>query len=99
MMGSKGPMDGMDDIMSKMMGQGGPMGDGGGMPMMDMMSKMMPRGLAMMLDKLPKEQRVEFAKEMVAVIVEKGCEGLSKEERDQFFDDLVISIRPEKEED
>ena len=90
-------MGGMAEMMSKMMGQAGPMASEFGMPMMDMMSKMMPRGLAMMLGRLPKERRIEFAKEIVATIVEKGCEGLSKEERDKFFDDLVLELRPKEE--
>ena len=93
MMGDHESMGGMADMMSKMMGNGGEMG----MPMMDMMSKMMPQGLGMMLSRLPKQERLEFAKEMVAIMVVKGCEGLTKEERDEFFDDLILEIRPKEE--
>ena len=99
MMGDKNPMESMMEMMSKMMGGGGPMGEGMskmGMPMMDTMAKMMPRGLAMMLSRLPKETRIELAKEIVATIVEKGCEGLTEEERNAFFDDLVLELRPEE---
>ena len=86
-----GAPDGMAEMMSRMMG-----GETeAGLPMMGMMSRMMPQGLAMMLPQLPKEERLEFAKEMVAMVVEKACDGLSKEERDAFFDDLVVELRAE----
>ena len=89
-----GPQD-MAGMMSKMMGgEAEP-----GMSMMGMMTKMMPQGLGMMLPQLPKEERLEFAKEMVALVVEKACDGLSKEERDAFFDDLVVELRPEPAEE
>lgn len=90
MTGDREGMGGMADMMSEMMGQAGGMG----MPMMDMMSKMMPQGLRMMLSKLPKDERLEFAKEMVAAVVVQACEGLTKEEREAFLDDLVVEIRP-----
>ena len=97
-MGEGGPM-GKGGPMGEggPMGKGGPMGSGTGMPMMDMMSKMMPQGLAMMLPRLPKEQRLELAKELVATIVQAGVEDLNKEERNKFFDDLVVTIRPEED--
>ena len=63
------------------------------MPMMDMMTKMMPSGFFMMMGKMPKEQRLEHAKEMIATIAGKACEGLTKEERDAFFDDVVTEVR------
>ncbi len=92
MMDNNNPMNTMAEMMSKMMG--GTLGMG-----MEMMTKMMPQGLSMMLGKLPKDQRLVLAKELVAVMVEKGCEGLTKEERDQFFDDLIVAIRPEEKAD
>ena len=78
-MGKGGPM-GEGGPMGKggPMGPGGPMGSGEGMPMMDMMAKMMPQGLTMMMGRLPKDQRLEFAKEMVASVVEAGCEGVER---------------------
>lgn len=89
-----GPMGNMADMMANMMGGNRAMGPNMGMAMMDMMAKMMPQGLAMMLEKLPKDQRLEFAKEMVAMVVDRACEGLTENERNQFFDDLIVEVRP-----
>ena len=58
MMDNKGPMGSMADMMSKMMSGVKEVG----MPMMEMMGKMMPQGLAMMLGQMPKEQRLEFVR-------------------------------------
>ncbi len=107
MMGNMGPGNmGPENMGPGNMGPGnmgpgnmgpGNMGPGTGMPMMDMMAKMMPQGLGMMMERLPKDQRLELAKEMVAVMAEKACEGLTEDERNQFFDDLVVTLRPEDE--
>jgi polyhydroxyalkanoate synthesis regulator phasin len=93
MMGNNNDMSGMMDMMSKMMDGNENMG----MPMMqDMMSKMMPQGITMMLSRLPKEQRIEFAENMVATLVEKGSEGLSEEEKKDFIEKLIKKIKPEE---
>jgi tRNA A37 threonylcarbamoyltransferase TsaD len=86
-------MGGMADMMSKMMGGSAKPG----MPMMDMMSEMMPQGLSMMLSQLPKEQRVEFAKSLIETVVAKTCEGLTKEEREAFFADISLEDRPDED--
>ena len=83
-------MDGMSERMSKMMGGDAEMG----MPMMGMMAEMMPQGLSMMLSKLPKEERVEFAKSLIETVVAQTCEGLTKEERDTFFDEIGFESQP-----
>lgn len=51
----------------------------------EMMAKMMPQGIGMMLSTLPKEERLEFARGVVA----KACEGLSAEERNEFLATLA----------
>jgi hypothetical protein len=81
-------MPNMCDCMPKMPGPC--MGPSMGMPMMDMMTQMLPTGFSMMMGRLPKEQRLKLAKEMISVMADKACEGLTKEEKDAFFEDLKV---------
>ncbi len=86
-------MNSMMDMMSKMMGGAGQ----GGMPMMkDMMSSMMPQGLSMVLSGMDKQERLDFVTKMTLVLVDKGCEGLSEEEKKEFLKGLVDQIKPKK---
>ncbi len=88
-----GDMSGMMDMMSKMMGGDSNMG----MPMMEeMMSKMVPQGITMMMSQLPKEQRIEAAENLVATIVEKGSEDMTDEEKKEFTEKLINKIKPEE---
>ena len=49
--------------------------------MQQMMTKMMPQCLSMMLPRIGKEERVEFIPRMVAVLLEQGSDGMTEEER------------------
>ncbi|MEN8151456.1 MAG: hypothetical protein ABFS86_16690 [Planctomycetota bacterium] len=61
----------------------------------EMMSKMMPQGLGMMLSTLPREERLEFAKGVVA----QACEGLGEKERREFLESLAQELDPSPEEE
>ena len=79
MMGGGG--GGMMGMMSQMAGEG----QGTGMPMMgQMMSQMMPQCVSTMLPGLPKEERVEFILKMIDALLDRGCIGMSEEERNDL---------------
>jgi hypothetical protein len=60
-------------------------GSGADMPMMpQMMTTMMPECLRMMLPKLSKEERKDFALRMISTLLEQGSVGMSEEERNDF---------------
>ncbi|NIN40058.1 MAG: hypothetical protein GTO67_16050 [Gammaproteobacteria bacterium] len=91
----------MPNMMMSMMG-GGPEGKGGcgdmmsgmmtghkakGMTMMpDMMMEMMPHCLSMMLPHAPEKKRVEFVRKMVSILAEKGCAGMTEEQKKELFE-------------
>ena len=76
-----GDSGGMMGMMSKMTGEG----QGTGMPMMgQMMSQMMPQCVSTMLPGLPKEERVEFILKMIDALLDRGCVGMSEEERNDL---------------
>lgn len=73
---------GMAEMMSKMME-----GD-----QFEMMTEMMPKCLGMMLQKMPKEKRVEFVLKMVAALVEEGQAGMSDEEKKGFTSKVAEAV-------
>jgi hypothetical protein len=81
MMGRGDGESGMMGMMSKMMG-GGVEKETTMMP--QMMTEMMPKCLEMLLPTIPKERRVDFVMKMVAILMEKGCVGMSDEEKRDF---------------
>ena len=99
-------MELMPQMMTSMMsgggGEGGMMGmmsrmkEGGKemeMPMMpQMMVKMMPQCLEIMLPNIPVEKRMDFVSNMVAALVEHGSAGMSEEERKDFVEKLVKKV-------
>lgn len=72
----------MAEMMSKMME-----GD-----QFEMMTEMMPKCLGMMLQKMPKEKRVEFVLKMVAALVEEGQAGMSDEEKKGFTSKVAEAV-------
>lgn len=83
-------MEGVDmsDMMPKMMSQmmeGGDMPDAGSggmtMPIGGMMSQMMPHCMKMVASQAPAEQRQEAIVELVAAMLEAGCETVDGDER------------------
>ena len=84
--GGSGGEAGKGSMMSKMMEGGQPKG----MAMMpQMMMEMMPHCLHMMLPHAPKKQRTEFVQKMIATLVERGCAGMSNDEKEQFLAQVV----------
>ncbi len=88
MMGGEEGEAGMESMMAQMKSACG--GEGG---MSAMMMEMMPKCLGMMLSKMSKEKRVEFALKMVTTLVEQGCAGMSEEEKEEFITVLVEEFR------
>ena len=62
-----------------------------GMP--DMMRKMMPQCLNIMLPKLSKEKRIDFILKLIIILLKQGCMELSENEK--FF--LITAIAKEVE--
>ncbi len=89
MLGSEGQGD-MMGMMSKMMG-GGKEAETPMMP--QMMMEMMPKCLSMIIPKIPKEKRSDYALELVATIIEKASEGLSEEEKVEFVAKVVEGLK------
>ena len=81
MMGGGEGEGGMMGMMSKMMG-GGEGQEATVSP--KMMTEMMPKCVEMMLLNMPGENRVNFAMKMVSTLIEKGCVGMSDEEKKKF---------------
>ncbi|GAJ07733.1 unnamed protein product [marine sediment metagenome] len=90
MMGGGKGESGMMKMMSQMMG-GGKKGEMSMMP--QMMMKMMPQCLRMMLPDMPKEKRIDFVLRMVTTLVEQGCVGMSEEEKKDFVAKLVEKVK------
>jgi hypothetical protein len=84
--GGSGGQSGCGGMMSNMM-KGG---KSKGMTMMPgMMMEMMPHCLSMMLPHAPKKKRIEFVQKMVSILAEKGCAGISEEQKKELFEPLV----------
>jgi hypothetical protein len=63
-------------------------------PMMpSMMTEMMPQCLSMMLPKLPKESRRDFVLKMVTIMMDKGRQGMSDEEKSQLASDIIAKVK------
>ena len=61
-----------------------------GMTMMPgMMMEMMPHCLSMMLPHAPKKKRIELVQKMVSILAEKGCAGMSEEQKKELFEPLL----------
>ncbi len=90
-------MEGMNmmEMMKGMMGgEGGECMPAEGMEkMMPKMTEMMPKCLTMMLPKLPKEQRVEFALKMIATLVEQGTADMSEDEKKKFMEKAFGGVK------
>ncbi|MDG6243886.1 MAG: hypothetical protein QCH31_05785 [Methanolobus sp.] len=83
-------MMGEEGMMSKMMQAN----EGAGMSMMpNMMMEMMPNCLNIMLPNVPAEERTEFVLKMVEVLVEKGSQGMSEDERTAFVSSVMEKVR------
>jgi len=63
----------------------------GNMPLI--MAEMMPKCLKTVLPKLSKEDRVNFALEMISILVDKGSVRMSEEEREKFVSQLVEQVK------
>jgi len=57
------------------------------------MVEMMPKCLKTVLPKLSKEDRVEFALELISILVDEGSVRMSEEEREEFVFQLEEQIR------
>ena len=76
----------MDLVMPKMMEC---CKEGETLMISQMMTKMLPNCLSMMFPLTPKENRVEFAKNIVSALIEKGPEGMSEEEKEEFKEKIL----------
>ena len=54
---------------------------------------MMPQCLRMMLPNVPKEKRIDFVLNMVTTLMEQGCAGMTKEEKEDFVANVVEKER------
>ncbi len=61
--------------------------------MPQIMAELMPRCLNTLLPKLSKEDRVEFALQMISILVDKGSVRMSEEEREEFVSQLAEQIK------
>jgi len=57
------------------------------------LAEMMPKCLKTVLPKLSKEDRVEFALELISILVDKGSVRMSEEERVEFVSQLVEKVK------
>jgi len=60
--------------------------------MPNMMKEMMPHCLNMMLPNMPKEERINFVLNMMAILKEQGSTGMSDEERQDFVARIVEEV-------
>jgi hypothetical protein len=90
MMGRGEGESGMMGMMSRMMG-GSEKNKTTAMP--HMMTEMMPRCLEMMLPTIPKDKRVKFVMEMVAILMAQGCAGMSDEEKKDFMTKIGEKVK------
>ncbi len=63
----------------------------GNMP--HILAEMMPKCLKTVLPKLSKEDRVDFALEMISILADKGSVRMSEEEREEFVSQLVEQVK------
>lgn len=96
MMGCEG---GEGSMMGMMSGMTGGEKEAGMSMMPQMMMEMMPQCLTMMLPKIPKDKRVAFVSKMVGLLVEKGSDGMSEEEKRVFQEELAGKIAGRAEEE
>jgi hypothetical protein len=81
---------GMMGMMSKMMECCKEMDS----PMMpEMMTEMMPKCVGMMLSSMPKEKRIAFTLKMVATLIEQGSVGMSQDEKEDFFTQVIEKVK------
>ena len=93
MMGMMGGGEGKGGMMGMMPGvkEGGHAAE---MPMMpQMMMKMMPHCITVILPNISKEKRVAFVSEMVAKLVEEGASGMTEEEKKNFQEMLMEKMK------
>jgi hypothetical protein len=90
MMGGNGGEGGMMGMMSQMMGRG----EETAMPLMPgmMMEIMMPQCIKMVLPKMTKKKRIDFAMNIVSTLVEHGSSGLSEEEKRDFVSRIIQGV-------
>jgi len=50
-----------------------------------MMMEIMPNKLERILPAIPDEERAEFISRMLAILLKKGCEGMSDREKEELF--------------
>ncbi len=82
--------EGMMGMMSGMMG--GQKGEW--MPsMVNMMEQMMPHCLSMMLPKMPKETRADFALKLVKSLLDNGTIEMTEDEKKAFKQNLIETIQ------
>jgi hypothetical protein len=74
-----GDMGEMEGMMSKMMGSGST----------EMMMEMMPECLGMMLNKMPQEKRAEVVKKLFSVLLDKGCTGMTEEDKKDLVNKIM----------
>ncbi len=98
-------MEGMNmaEIMPRMMSEtmgGGCMspadGDGGGTPMCGMMIQMMPHCMKMAANQTPEEKRAETIVDLLATMLEAGCETLESDKRPPLLQALQSRIETMK---
>jgi hypothetical protein len=98
-------MEGMDmsDMMPKMMSQmmgGGGMPDGGSggmaMPMGGMMTQMMPHCMRMAASQAPAEQRPQANVDLVASMLDAGCETVDSDERSALLEKMQLRLETMK---
>ena len=85
--GEESGASGMKGMMDKCMGSGS------GAGMSDMMSRMMPMCIGMMMPDMEAEKRTETAVGILSAIVESGAEGLTEEQRKSFFEALDGALK------
>lgn len=89
MSGTEGnPSEGMQGIMSSMM-QGESR-----MNMADMMCKMMPNCIGMMLPSIDVEKRSEAASTILSAIIENGTKGMTGAQKESFYEVLGEVLHP-----
>ena len=90
MMGGNGGEGGMMGMMSQMTGRG----EETAMPLMPgmMMEIMMPQCIKMVLPKMTKKKRIDFAMNIVSTLVEHGSSGLSEEEKRDFVSRIIQGV-------
>jgi hypothetical protein len=90
MMGGGDGKSGMSGMMAKMMG-----GDGQSRSAMmpHMMVEMMPHCLGTMLPNMPKESRIDFIVKLVDVEMQKGCAGLTEDEKRDLMAKVLEKVK------